>query len=130
MNPDDKNSSCLKKRALSFQYAFNGIYNAIKTQTNIRIHLFAAAIVIFSGLYFRISTWEWFLVIISMGLVISAELFNSAIEALADHVASEKNERIGTIKDMAAGAVLICAIAAAIIGVLIFLPKIFHMITA
>jgi len=125
MNPDVKNSSYLKKRTLSFKYAFNGIYTAIKTQANIRIHLFAAAIVIFLGFYFSISTIEWFLVVISMGLVISAELFNSAIETLADHVSSEKNERVGKIKDMAAGAVLVCAMAAAIIGVLIFFPKIF-----
>jgi diacylglycerol kinase len=125
VSPNDNKNSYLKKRTLSFKYAINGIINALKYQVNIRIHFSAAVIVTILGFYFRISTTEWIMIILSIGLVISAELFNSAIEELANYVSPQKNKAIGKIKDMAAGAVLVCAIAAAIIGILIFLPKLY-----
>ncbi len=124
MSSKNKKTPYLTKRALSFKYAFKGIFTAIKTQANLRIHLFAAILVTAMGFYFQISRAEWILVILAIGVVISAELFNSAIEFLTDLVSPGQNETAGKVKDIAAGAVLISAISAAIIGLIIFLPKI------
>jgi diacylglycerol kinase len=112
------------KRSQSFKYAFNGIIFGIKTQANLRIHLVAIILVTALGFYFHLSYAEWVLIILAMGSVLSAELFNSAIEVLTDLISPQKNTFAGKIKDMAAGAVLISAITAAIIGLLIFLPKV------
>ena len=80
-------------------------------------------LVIMAGVLFHISETEWIAVIFAIGLVLAAEAINSAIERLSDVVQPEKDERIRDVKDISAGAVLICAITAAIIGVIVFLPK-------
>lgn len=80
-------------------------------------------LVIIAGLLFHISTVEWIAVIFAIGLVLTAEAINSAIERLSDVVQPEKDDRIRDVKDICAGAVLICAITATIIGSIIFLPK-------
>ena len=80
-------------------------------------------LVIIAGLLFHISTVEWIAVIFAIGLVLTAEAINSAIERLSDVVQPEKDDRIRDVKDICAGAVLICAITAAVIGSIIFLPK-------
>lgn len=72
---------------------------------------------------FHISTLEWMAVIFAIGLVLAAEAVNSAVERLSDIVQPEKDDRIRDVKDICAGAVLLCAITAAIIGIIIFLPK-------
>lgn len=110
---------------LSFKYAIKGIYFLLATQRNARIHLAATVLVIFSGFYFSISSTEWMIVIIAIGLVFAAEAFNTAIEQLVDMASPGFNKSAGRIKDVAAGAVLITAIAAAIVGIIIFGPKIF-----
>ena len=81
-------------------------------------------LVIIAGLLFHISTFEWIAVFFAIGLVLAAEAINSAIERLSDVVQPEKDDRIRDVKDISAGAVLVCAITAAIIGIIIFLPKI------
>lgn len=123
MSSANHKTSDMVKRALSFKYAFNGIKTAIKTQANMRIHLIAAFLVTAMGFYFKISNAEWILVVMAIGFVISAELFNSALEFLTDLVSPEQNNTAGKVKDIAAGAVLISAISAAIIGLIIFLPR-------
>jgi len=124
MASNKKKSPYFIKRAQSFKFAFTGIITAVKTQANIRIHLIAAILVSAMGFHFRISYEEWVLIILSIGFVVSAELFNSAIEFLTDLVSPEKNVLAGKVKDIAAGAVLISAISAAIVGLIIFLPKV------
>jgi len=115
----------LKKRLASFRYAFNGLKILIQEEHNARIHLFAACCVLIAGAVFKISTTEWIAVIFCIGLVIALELINSAIENAADYLSKEKSESIKKIKDLSAGAVLVAAIASAIIGMIIFLPKFF-----
>ena len=118
----------LKARAKSFVYAFKGIGIFISTQHNAWIHTFATILVVIGGFYFKISIAEWLFVILAIGLVMSAEIFNTAGEFLVDHVSPEYNKQAGIIKDLLAGGVLICAFTATIIGALIFLPKILDLL--
>lgn len=118
-----------RKRLLSFKYAFRGIWSLISSEHNAWIHCFAAVCVIFTGLLVGLSRGEWFTVIGLIGLVLSAEAVNSAIEALADVVSPNYHEGIKRAKDLAAGAVLILAICAAIIGLMIFVPKLLPLFT-
>ncbi|MBN2349337.1 MAG: diacylglycerol kinase family protein [Bacteroidales bacterium] len=106
-----------------FLFAFNGIFIAVKTERNFIIHLIIAAIVILFGFIFHISSAEWGLILLAISGVLAAELFNSSIEKLVDMVSPARNENAGKIKDLAAGAVLITAIFAALIGLIIFIPK-------
>ena len=106
-----------RKRARSFKFAFNGIKLLITKEHNAWIHCFA-------GMVFGLSRMEWIAVTIVIGAVLAAEAVNSSIEALADLVSPEYNEAIKRTKDLAAGAVLLMAIAAAIVGFVIFIPKI------
>lgn len=112
-----------RKRIRSFRYAFNGIKLLIAREPNAWIHCFAAVCVVGAGLWLGLSTVEWEIIILVIGAVLAAEAVNSAIEALADRVTSEYDEAIKLAKDLAAGAVLLLAIAAAVIGVIIFFPK-------
>lgn len=114
----------IKKRLKSFKFAFHGIYLLIRFEHNAWIHTFAAICVVLAGFYLGLSTMEWIAVTMAIGLVLAAEAINSSIEALCDLVSPGYNEAIKKSKDMAAGAVLILAMAAAIIGLLIFIPKI------
>ena len=114
----------LKDRAKSFGFAFRGIAWAFKTQHNIWIHAAVAVAVIALGFWLHLSRTEWLLVVLSIGFVIAAELFNSAVELLVDLVSPEHNPKAGLVKDIAAGAVLVSAIAAALTGLVIFVPKI------
>lgn len=108
-----------------FTYAFNGIRLSVKAGGNFRFHLFAAIIVIALGLYFKISNQEWTAITICISLVLAAETFNTSIEKLTDIISPSINKNAGEVKDLAAGAVLICAIGAAITGLIIFTPYMF-----
>lgn len=114
----------LEKRVASFKYAFNGIALLFKSQPNARIHLGVTLAVIGAGWYFRISVQEWILLVLTVGSVLAAEGFNTALEFLTDLVSPEYHELAGKTKDVAAGAVLIAAFAAVGVGLLIFGPKI------
>lgn len=113
----------LRKRLRSFRYAFHGIQLLIRHEHNAWIHYFAAVCVVTAGCLTGLSVMEWIAVIFAIGMVLAAEAVNSSIEALADLVSPDYNEAIKRTKDLAAGAVLILAIAAAIVGLLIFIPK-------
>lgn len=113
-----------RKRVNSFRYAFHGIWILVKTQANARIHLLASLLVVFSGYYFEVSLSEWCILILCISMVLAAEAFNTAIETLTDIASPDIQPSAGFIKDVAAAAVLITAIGSAIIGVLIFLPKV------
>lgn len=118
------NGFTLRKRLRSFGYAFHGIRLLITQEANAWIHCFAAVCVVVAGFFFGISVSEWIAVIFAISMVLAAEAVNSAVEALADRVTQEYDEAIKRTKDLASGAVLILAIAAAIIGCIIFIPKI------
>ena len=117
-----------RERIRSFKYAFNGIWQVIRHEANFRIHLFAALLVILLGLYVNISANEWLVIILTIGGVMTTELINSAIENLVDIVHPEHHKKAGLIKDISAGAVLIMAIVAAVIGFVIFIPKLIDLI--
>ncbi|MGW8122099.1 diacylglycerol kinase family protein [Roseivirga echinicomitans] len=112
-------------RLKSFKFAFQGLWQALRNEHNFRVHLFAAVWVVLLGLYLDLTLYEWLWIVVAITLVLVAELFNSSIEKLVDLVAPEFNPKAGMIKDMAAAAVLITAIAAIVIGTLIFYPYFF-----
>lgn len=107
----------------SFVDAGRGVRTVFRTEWNFRIHFVIAALVVIAGLFFHISSGEWIAVVLSAGLVLLAELFNTALEYLADAVHPEADRGVGMAKDAAAGAVLVAAIAAACTGAIIFFPK-------
>lgn len=107
----------------SFGFAFSGIAYTTKTQLNFKIHLLAIICVLLFGYYFALSANEWLGIILAIGLVLVTELVNTAIELLVDLVSPEFNTLAGKVKDVAAGAVLVSAFIAVIIGAMIFIPK-------
>lgn len=113
------------KLIFSFKYASEGIITTIKEERNMFIHFLIAIIVVITGIYVRLSLNEWFICLLLFALVFSLELINTAIENTVDLVATKKNKKAKMAKDAAAGAVLIAAIFASIIGIIIFLPKFF-----
>jgi diacylglycerol kinase (ATP) len=110
----------MKKLIKSFGYAFNGLWLGISTQRNMQIHLLAVAVVTTAGFYFHISANEWLAVVLCFALVISLEMINTALEILADKFHPERNEQIGQVKDIAAGAVLVAALFAVVVAVVVF----------
>jgi diacylglycerol kinase len=113
-----------RKRIKSFGYAFNGLKILVREEHNSRIHLFFACVVIVMMFFFNLSTAEYGMLIFAIGLVFAAELFNSALENLADHLSPEQHEKIKKVKDLSAAAVLVSAITAFAIGCVVLLPKI------
>jgi len=126
MEMKQKNFS-IKKRVQSFKYAFNGLRTLLCEEHNSWIHLFITVCVVAAGFVFNISSLEWIAVTLCIGIVFALELVNTAIENLANFVSKEYHELIKKVKDLAAAAVLIAAIAAAIIGLIIFIPKIIEL---
>jgi len=118
----------MKRRIHSFKNAFRGIRMVISSEKNMQIHLIVALLVVVAGLFFAISLTEWMLCLLCFGLVIGAEIMNTAIENLVDLASPQKHVLAGKAKDMAAGAVLVCSIFAAIVGLIIFLPKVWMLI--
>ena len=114
-----------KKLINSFKYAIQGILSSFKTERNMKIHIFVMILVIIVGVILKINKYEWIACILCFAIVISGELFNTAIETVVDMVMPYKNDKAKIAKDIAAGAVLTLAIGAAVIGVIIFVPKIF-----
>ena len=114
-----------KKLRNSFKYAFEGIWEALKTEQNLKIHFMIMLFVIIAGVIFKITTMEWIVCLLLFALVISLELVNTAIETTVDIAMPEIHEKAKYAKDIAAGAVLFSAIISVIVGFIIFLPKIF-----
>lgn len=120
----------MNKRIKSFVYAFNGIKSAIKSETNVKIHITILTLVVIAGFVLHISYFEWLICLVCFGLVLSAELMNTAIEKLVDMISPERRPEAGFIKDVAAGAVLLAAIFSAIAGLYIFVPKLWIVLNA
>ena len=118
-----------KKQLRSFGYAWKGIRCCIGKEQNLSFHLIATvvtviatAVVVIAGFVLGITRMEWMIIILCIGVVIAAELFNTAIEKLVDLVSPQQHPVAGQVKDIAAGAVLVCAATAAIIGLIVFIP--------
>ena len=116
-----------KKQMRSFKFAWKGIMTCAGHEQNITFHLLAALVVVMTGIFFGITRAEWMAVIICIGMVITAELFNSAIERLVDMVSPQWQRIAGEVKDIAAGAVLVTSIAAAIVGLIVFVPYLLNI---
>ncbi len=114
----------MKKLIRSFGYAFKGVAYATRSQLNFRIHLCATILAVAMGLFFRITGHEWLWIALCITIVLVTEIFNTMIESLVDLVSPGYNEKAGHVKDMSAGAVVIAAAFALIVGLVIFLPKI------
>ncbi|WP_079509790.1 diacylglycerol kinase family protein [Mesobacillus jeotgali] len=110
--------------ASSFKFGFEGIATAAARERNVQIHAAISVIVIISGFFFSINKFEWIAIILCIGGMISMEMMNTAIERTVDMYTEEFHPLAKQAKDIAAGAVLVFAIASVIIGMIIFLPKI------
>ena len=118
----------LKRRLQSFKYAFAGIRNLLVYEHNSRIHLLVAILAALLGIVLHISLWQWAILAIVIFMVFIAEIFNSAIEKLADVVSPGYHEEIKKVKDYCAAAVLLASILAVIAGILIFLPELIRLL--
>lgn len=118
-----RKESFFVNRLKSVGFAFKGMLLLVQTEASIKIQLVIAIIATLAGFYFEISNTEWMFQIAMIGLVLSIEGINTAIEYIADFIHPEHHTKIGHIKDIAAGAVFIASIVAVIIGIFIYLPK-------
>lgn len=116
----------LLARLRSFRYAFAGVRLLFREERNARIHATITVLVVVAGVVLRVTPLEWAVLVVCIGVVLAAEAFNSAIERVADYLTLERDDRIRDIKDLAAGAVLLCAIAAATVGLIVFVPHIVY----
>lgn len=112
----------------SFSFAIQGVSAGLRSERNMVIHFAAMAVVVVFGALLRISTTEWMICVCLFGAVFMAELFNTAIETVVDMVCPHVDPRAKLAKDTAAGAVLFMAVAAAIVGLIIFLPKLWVLV--
>ena len=112
----------IQKRLLSFRWAFHGIADLLRHHHNAWIHSLAAVVVVVLGLALGVSRLEWCLLVLCIAQVLAFEALNSAVEYLADRISTEQHPLLGKAKDIAAGAVLLSAIGAAVVGLLIFVP--------
>ena len=113
-----------KARGASFRYAYHGLKSFFRTEHNAWIHGGFTIAALLLSLYYKIEKAEWILLILAMTLVWTMEVMNTAIEKAMDFISTEKHPHIKLVKDLAAAAVLVSAVAAFIIGIIIFLPKI------
>ena len=111
-----------RNRALSFKYAWKGIVYTFKTQHNMWIHSVAAIITIMLAWLLQLPASRWLLIMLCIGLVMALEIVNTAIETLVDQLHPQRHPKIGLVKDLAAGAVLVAAVTAFIVGCCIFGP--------
>lgn len=122
MDWKDRNHSLIE----SFRNAFKGIKIPIQEERNLKIHLLMSFVVVIFGLYYHITSTEWLAILLCIGAVVSLELMNYAIERTVDLFCQDQFHPLAKkAKDTAAGAVLVAAIIAVIIGLIVFIPYIF-----
>lgn len=112
----------MKRFITRVQYALQGWTAFFAKETHGQIQLIVAIIVVAAGFYFSISTTEWMLLLLCIGLVLALEMVNTAVEKLADRVHPDHHPQIGLVKDVAAGAVLWASVISVVIGLMIFIP--------
>ncbi len=120
-NPKD---SFIVERIRSIKFSLRGIWFLISTESSIKAQLFIVLLILLAGFYFNISTIEWLIQTLAIGLVLVAESLNTGIEKLADFVHPDYHKKIGFIKDVSAGSSGIAAIISLIIAGIIYIPKI------
>lgn len=114
----------------AFAAAWNGIRYAVLTQRNMRVHVMATICVVAVGLWFDVSSWEWCVLAMIIGLVGTAELLNTAVEVVVDNLCPERNRHAGLAKDLAAGGVLVMAAASVVVGLIIFGPRLWAFMSS
>ncbi len=117
-------------RFQSFGYAYEGFKVLWSSEANFRIHLIIFVLVLGLGFVFKINLLEWMLILFCVGIVFSAEAFNTAIEHLCNLNSKEINPEIKVIKDISAFAVLFLAVISMIVGIIIFLPKVLYLFSS
>lgn len=117
----------IKKHTISFKHAFDGIVWAFQTQPNFKIHVFISILVCYLAYYVRFSIGEWIILILTISIGLVIEMINTAIEATTDAIDLKIRPDIKIAKDVSAGAMLVYAISAVLIGGLLFLPKLFSL---
>jgi diacylglycerol kinase (ATP) len=121
----EKDETLFKGRLKSIGFALKGAIKLITTEHSIMLQSSLAVIIIIAGFYFGINRYEWMFQILAIGLVLGIEGLNTAVEKIADFVHPDFHERIGFIKDIAAGAVFLAALTAITIGCIIYFPYLF-----
>ena len=117
--------SFFANRVKSVGIALKGLFLLVRTEASIQIQLVIAILVTIAGFYFNISSMEWALQCLCIGLVMGIEGVNTAIEKLSDFVQPDHDPKIGMIKDISAGAVMLVALMAVVVGLIIYVPKVF-----
>ncbi len=117
-----------EKCSNAFVCAARGIKEAIKTEVNLKFDILVAIIIIACGFFFRINMVEWIVCVLAIGVMLFAELMNTAVEAVVDLYTRENNKQAKKAKDISAGAVLVLSINVAAIGLIIFIPKVLDLI--
>ena len=112
----------IKRLLKSFVYAFRGLHKTFREEQNLKIQSIVAFFVLVLGIYLHISRLEWCFLVFSIGLVILAELINSAVERVTDVLKPRIHDYVKEIKDIMAATVLFSSILAVIIGLIIFVP--------
>ncbi|UYZ62375.1 diacylglycerol kinase family protein [Hymenobacter weizhouensis] len=128
--PPRRFPSLVRRRAASFGYAARGVWAALRTEVHLWFHAVATAAVVGLGLYFGLARWEWVAVALAVGAVWCAELLNTAIEAVVNLASPDYHPLAGRAKDVAAGAVLVMALAALVVGLLVFGPRVWQLAQA
>lgn len=118
-----KDNSFFSGRLKSIGFAVKGAFKLITTEHSVMVQSSLAVLMIIAGFVFHISREEWMMQILAFGLVLGIESLNTAVEKIADFIHPEFHDRIGFIKDIAAGAVMFAATAAIAVGLLIYVPK-------
>lgn len=119
--------SFLTNRIHSVRFALKGAILLIRTEASIKVQVFIGILMTAAGFFFEISGTEWTIQILAIALILGIEGMNTAIEKMADFVQPDHDPKIGFIKDISAGAVMMAAIAATIVGLIIYIPKIIDM---
>ncbi len=109
-----------KRHARSFKYAFSGLFHALVNEPNFRVQLIIITLFVFFGFKYHISNVEWGLLVVSTGLLLSAEMVNTVVENFIDSLINDDDDGAKIIKDLSAGFVLIAAITTLIVFYLIF----------
>jgi diacylglycerol kinase (ATP) len=117
-----KDTTLFTGRLKSMVFALKGAYKLVTTEHSVMVQFSIGIIITIAGFYFEITKTEWLLQTLAIGLVLSIEGINTAVEKIADFIHPEFHERIGFIKDIAAGAVFFAAMTAIVIGAIIYVP--------
>ena len=123
-----KKQKGIKKFLNSFTYPIKGLKYAYRNEQNVVVDIGVALLVVIAGFIFKVSVTEWALLALTIGLVIAFELVNTAIEAVVDLVTEDYHPLAKVAKDTSAAAVFVFAMAAIVVGIIIFLPKLWDLL--